>query len=72
MDITVKVIPSAKKNSAVEEAGVLKVHLTAPPVDGKANKALIGFLAEYYNIRRSKIEIIKGLQSRIKTIRINA
>jgi uncharacterized protein (TIGR00251 family) len=70
MILEVKVVPGAKKNLFKEEARGVKVHLTAPPVDGKANEALIDFLAEYYDIRTSRIEIIKGLKSRNKVINI--
>lgn len=71
MKMTVKVMPGAKKNLLKEEADGIKVYLTAPPVEGKANEALIEFLAEYYGARRSSIEIIKGLKSRNKIIIIN-
>jgi len=70
MILEVKVIPGAKKNLFKQEAGGVKVYLTAPPVDGKANEALVSFLAEYYGIRSSRIEIIKGLKSRNKVINI--
>ncbi len=70
MQINVKVIPGSKKNYLQEEGGSIKVHLTAPPVEGKANAALIELLSEHFNVAKSKIEIIKGLKSRIKTINI--
>ena len=66
----VKVTPKAKRNSIQKEGAVWKVCLSAPAVDGKANKALIEFLAEYFNVRKGQIEIIKGLKSRRKTISI--
>jgi hypothetical protein len=68
MKLDVKIIPSAKKNAISLEASPVKVHLTAPAVDGKANKALIGFLSDYYKVNKSSIRIIKGLKSRHKTI----
>lgn len=71
MELTVKVIPGAKRNELKEEAGLLKVHLSAPAVDGKANKALIELLAEVYHVRKRQIQITKGLKSRIKTINIH-
>ncbi len=70
MILEIKVIPGAKKNLLKEEAGRVKVYLTAPPVDGRANEALIDFLAEHYHVRTSRIEIIKGLKSRNKVINI--
>jgi len=70
MILKVKVIPGARKNVFHEEPQGVKVHLTAPPVDGKANEALVAFLAEHYSVRPSRIEIIKGLKSRHKVINI--
>ena len=70
MRIEIKVIPKAKQNAIKEEDGKWKVHLTAPAVDGKANKALISLLAGHFQVRKSQIEIIKGLKSRNKTISI--
>ena len=69
--ITLKVIPRARKNLWKEENGLVKVWLTAPPVEGKANTALIAFLSDHYGVSKSRIEIIKGLNSRNKTIKIS-
>jgi len=44
--------------------------LTAPAVEGKANRALIEFLAEHFGVKKAQISIIKGLQTRRKTINI--
>ena len=71
MKIDVKVIPGARKSFIKQEGGMWKVHLSTPAVDGKANKALIVLLAEYFKLHKSQIEIIKGLKSRRKTININ-
>lgn len=71
MKLNVKVFPGAKKNLLKEEADGIKVYLSAPPVDGKANQSLIEFLAQYYKVRKSAIEIIKGLKSRNKIITID-
>lgn len=70
MIIDVKVVPNAKKELIKEENGVWKIYLAAPAVDGKANKALIEFLSGHYGVARSQIEIIKGLKSKFKTVRI--
>jgi len=70
MKIDVKVIPAAKRSLVKQEDGVWKVYLNAPAVDGKANKALITLLAEYFKVRKSRIEIIKGLKLKYKTISI--
>ena len=70
--IKVKVIPRAKKNqiSGFMEDGSLKVRLAAPPVDGKANQALIKLLAESLELPQADISIISGLNGRNKTIKI--
>lgn len=68
--LDLKVFPRAKKNAFQEKDGQIKIYLTAPAVDGSANKALIKFLAEHYNVRKYHVKIIKGLKSRQKTARI--
>lgn len=68
--INIKVIPRAKHNKIVEEKDRLKVYLTAPAQDNKANEALIKMLADYYNIRKSRIKIISGQLSRNKMVEI--
>ena len=68
--IEIKVIPGAKKTFLKEEHGICKIYLQAPAVEGKANKALIDFLAGHFQVKKHQIEIIKGLHSRIKTIMI--
>lgn len=70
MKIEVKVIPNAKRNIISPEGQRYKIHLNAPAVDGKANEALIKFLAEHYQVRKNQIEITKGLKSRHKVISI--
>ncbi len=70
MKITVKVIAGAKKNLIKSEGEDLKVYVTAPAVDGRANKALCGLLARHYKVRAGDVGIAKGLQSRPKTINI--
>jgi uncharacterized protein (TIGR00251 family) len=68
--LNIKVIPNAKQNRLVEEPGRLKVYLTARAVEGKANAALIDFLAEHFDVRKSSISIIRGLTSREKVVEI--
>ena len=67
----VRVQPRAKKNAIVGEVGeALKLALTAPPVEGRANEACIAFLAEVLNVARSSITIASGESSRNKVIRV--
>ncbi|MFZ0306981.1 MAG: DUF167 domain-containing protein [Candidatus Sulfotelmatobacter sp.] len=67
----VKVHPRAKKNAITGELGdALKVSLTAPPIDGKANQACIEFCAKLLKVPRSSVTIASGQSSRQKVIRV--
>jgi uncharacterized protein len=68
--ISVKVIPNAKINQILEEEDRLRVHLTKPAIDGKANISLIKVLSEYLNVKKSQIKIIKGEKTRDKILMI--
>lgn len=71
MIFDVKVITNASKNELVEKTDTyLKVRLNAIPEKGKANEALIKFLAKEFGIRQSDITIIKGLSSKQKKVEI--
>ena len=66
---TVKIHPRAKKNAITGELGdALKVSLTAPPVDGRANEACIEFFAKLLKLPRSSVTIASGQSSRTKSI----
>jgi uncharacterized protein (TIGR00251 family) len=68
---TIKVQPRARKNAITGELGdALKIALTAPPVDGKANAACIEFFANLLKVPRSSITIASGQSSRNKVIRV--
>ena len=68
----VKVHPRAKKNAITGEIGdALKLALTAPPVEGRANEACIAFLAEVLNVPRSSVTIAAGENNRNKVIRVS-
>jgi uncharacterized protein (TIGR00251 family) len=67
----VKVQPRAKKNAITGELGdALKLALTAPPVEGRANEACVEFFANLLDVPRSSITITSGETSRRKVIRI--
>jgi hypothetical protein len=67
----VRVIPGASKNEVAGiQDGALKVKLTAPPVEGKANRACVDYLAALLGLRRSALEITSGEKSRKKTITV--
>jgi uncharacterized protein (TIGR00251 family) len=68
----VKVHPRARKNAITGEVGdALKLALTAPPIEGRANDACIEFLAEFLNVPRSSVTITAGESSRNKVIRVS-
>ena len=72
MIIKVKVIPNAKRNELVKTDSGYRVRITATPVDGKANDALVEFLSKEFKVSKRSIEIIKGQTGRNKTIEINS
>jgi uncharacterized protein (TIGR00251 family) len=67
----VKVQPRARKNAIIGSVGdAIKLAVTAPPVEGQANQAVIEFFAEWFQIARSQVTITSGETSRIKSIRV--
>jgi uncharacterized protein len=70
MRINVRVIPRSGKNLIEWEEGGLKVHLTAPPVDGAANDALIALLAQCLGLHKREIQIVRGTTGRHKIVEI--
>jgi uncharacterized protein (TIGR00251 family) len=69
---SIKVHPRATKTAITGTVGdALKISLTAPPVDGKANQAVIEFFADIFKIPRSSVTIASGETSRLKVIRIS-
>ena len=71
MNIEVKVTAGAKSNSFKLENGAYSIRIMAKAIDGKANKAIIEFLADELNIKKKDIEILKGEKSSKKIIAIN-
>jgi len=67
----VKVHPRAKKNAITGELGdALKLSLTTPPVEGRANEACVEFFAKLLKVPRSSVTIASGQTSRNKVIRV--
>ena len=67
----VKIVARASRNEiAGVEGDALKIRLTAPPIEGKANAALVNFLAKFLNVSRSQIEIVIGEKSKHKMVRV--
>ena len=75
VSFAVRVSPRASRTRFTGMMGegaeaVMKIALAAPPVDGKANEALIAYLADLFDVPRAAVEIVAGQQSRNKIIRI--
>jgi uncharacterized protein (TIGR00251 family) len=71
VSFAVKVQPRARKNAITGELGdALKVSLTAPPVDGRANEACVEFFANLLEVPRSSVSIASGEKSRRKVVRV--
>ena len=66
--VNIKISPNAKKNEIIKTEIETKIKITALPVDGKANKALIEFLSKTFKIPKTSIKILKGETSKEKTI----
>lgn len=69
--LNIKVITKSSKNEIFLDNGVIKVKITEVPENGKANKAIIDLFSKTFKIPKNKINIIKGLKSSNKTIKIN-
>jgi uncharacterized protein (TIGR00251 family) len=69
--LSVRVVPrSARNEIAGVQANALKVRLNAPPVGGAANAALVALVAKSLRVPQRDVEIVSGLASRLKTLRI--
>ena len=69
--LAVQVVPRARKNQvAGVEGDAIKIRLSVPPVEKKANDALIGFLADVVGVARAQIEIVMGHRARRKFVRV--
>lgn len=71
--LSVRIQPGAKKNAILGlygegEQTALKIAVQAPPLDGRANEALIASLAERFGLPKSRVEILSGQSSRSKSI----
>jgi hypothetical protein len=69
--LAVKLLPRAAKNEIGPALGnEIKIRITAPPVEGAANEALVRFLAETLGCPRSAVQIVRGQTSRHKTVAV--
>ena len=77
MKLALKVTPGARRNEILgweddypQVGRVLKVKIAAPPVEGKANKEIVLFLAKVLGVTKSSIEVVHGTSGRIKLVEI--
>jgi uncharacterized protein (TIGR00251 family) len=71
--LSVHVVPRAARNEIVSVEGeTLKIRVTAPPVKGKANQALVELLAENLGVRKNQIEIVSGHKARRKMVKVES
>lgn len=72
MKIIIKAKPGAREDKIerIDEANYT-VYVTAPPIDGKANAAIVKLLARHFDVAQSLVEIISGHMARVKVVEIN-
>ncbi len=69
--VAVRAQPGARKNAVLgEQAGALKVAVTAPPQDGRANDALVEVLRDWLGVKRSQVALVSGQTNRNKVFLI--
>jgi uncharacterized protein len=69
--LSVRAQPGARKNAVMgDQAGALKVSVTAPPEDGRANQAITELLREWLGLKRSQVELVSGATNRKKVFLI--
>ncbi len=71
--LTLHIQPGAKKSEVVGLHGdALKVRIASPPVDGKANEALLAFIADQLGLPKRAVQLVRGDTSRAKTVLVTA
>lgn len=72
MRLEVRVQPRASRNEIARDAsGQIKLRLTAPPVDGEANRVAVKFLADRFGLSRSSVRLIRGESSKTKIFELD-
>ncbi len=70
--LTIHIQPGARRSEVAGLHGeALKIRIAAPPIDGRANAALEAFIALALGIAKSRVSVVKGLQSREKLVAVN-
>lgn len=63
-----KISPNSSKNEIIKSDEGVKIKITAQPIDGKANKALVEYLSKEFKVPKTYIEIVKGTTNKEKTV----
>lgn len=66
--IRLRIAPNSSKNQIITDGDIIKVKVTAQPIENKANKAVVEYLSKILKTPKSSIEIVKGDTSKEKTI----
>ncbi len=66
----VKIVPNSKKNYLTILNDRLKINITAPPIDNRANIFLIDYISKNLNIKKNLIQIVQGKKSKLKSLLI--
>ena len=70
MKIQVKAKPNSRTEEVSQEGDSFVVKVKEPPMEGKANQAVVKLLAEHFGVRQSQVRILSGFRSRNKVIEI--
>ncbi|MBS5801444.1 MAG: YggU family protein [Brachyspira sp.] len=70
IEFQLRISPNASKNEVIKTSESVKIKITAPPVDGKANKCLIEYLSKLFRVPKTSIVILRGETSKDKTLLI--
>lgn len=76
MYINIHINPWSSRNIVLVEETLMgetlyKVYVTAPPIDGKANEALIKLIADFFSVKKRQIRIVSGFKSRYKVLDVS-
>jgi uncharacterized protein (TIGR00251 family) len=72
-DLSVRLTPRADRDAIVlvPGGGTIQARVTAPPVDGQANAALVKLLAKALGVPKSRVSVVRGLSARDKVVRVD-
>ena len=70
MLVAIKVKPNARTEEVIEEADGFTVRVKEPPVEGRANKAVVKLMAKHLNVPESHVRIVKGFKSKTKIVEV--